>query len=502
MLGPEILAEIALLRSQFELILIENDYLRLELKEQKEINQKLSEFNKSLIIEIQNLKDKNNINSDNSSLPPSKDLYKKLKQRKKSDRKIGGQPGHKGSYRPLLAEAEVSNVVKCMPEKFCQCGGEIKLRRRKNPVRHQVFEMPKVEPIVTEYKQYRGECACCRTRFIGNLPEGVSKSILGPRAMAFIVQGSALYHLSKSQIKMMLKDSLGIEVCDATISNVEKKVSGYFDKMYEELSLKVKKAGHLYIDETGHKRCGKRGYAWFFVNEELVYVKVSMSRGKKVLSGVIGEDFVGKITSDRYAAYNMVDNSRRQVCWAHLLRDFRRFANSEHKEVSRIGTLLLQDTEKIFELLKNVKSEVIKKELFTVEMEGIKKRVEILLYEGSLKKEYKGFGGSCENIYKLKGALWNFLDDPKLEATNNLAERTVRPFVIKRKISFGTWSERGDKFLERMMSIIPMILKSGKNVLESCNALVPLRNFSKKIVYNRYEPEFCVISERIIFKFV
>ena len=103
------------------------------------------------------------------------------------------------------------------------------------------------------------------------------------------------------------------------------------------------------------------------------------------------------------------------------------------------------------------------------------------LYEGSLRKKYKNFGGSCGNIWKLRDALWNFLDDPGLEATNNLAKRSLRPFVIKRKISFGTWSDRRDRFLERMMSVIPMIIKSGKSVLETITAIIKDCLFGKAV---------------------
>ena len=290
--------------------------------------------------------------------------------------------------------------------------------------------------------------------------------------MAFVAQSSALYNLTRSQIRMMLKDSLGIEVAISTISNVEERISGYFENIYNELGKKVRQSKHLHIDETGHKNQGKQGYAWCFVNEKILYLKLAMSRGAKVLTGVIGESFKGKITTDRYSAYNVIDPENRQICWAHLLRDFRKFAHSEHTEVANIGGSLLRNTERMFELLKAVKFGIISKEELNYEMEDIKKKIEMLLYEGSLRKKYKNFGGSCGNIWKLRDALWNFLDDPGLEATNNLAERSIRPFVIKRKISFGTWSDRGDRFLERVMSVIPMIIKSGKSVLETVTRII------------------------------
>jgi transposase len=157
-----------------------------------------------------------------------------------------------------------------MPDRICECGGEIKLRKRKKPARHQVFELPEIKPIITEYRRFRGVCTCCKKHSQAPLPRGVPANILGPRSMAFVAQGSALYHLTRSQIGMMLKDSLGIEVAISTISNVEKRISGYFENIYNELGKKVRQSNHLHIDETGHKNQGKKGFAWCFVNEEII----------------------------------------------------------------------------------------------------------------------------------------------------------------------------------------------------------------------------------------
>jgi transposase len=455
-----------------EFLKVENGYLKKDIAEFHKLLNKLALKNEELSFQIKILKDLAKKDSSNSSIPPSKALFKATNKKKKSEKKIGGQVGHPGSFRPLVDASQVTKIVKCYPEKSCECGGEIKLRPRKKPARHQIFELTEIRPIITEYQKYRGVCNCCKKKAIAPLPKGVGANILGPRAMAFIGQAGALYHLTKSQTQMMLKDSLGIEVAISTISNVEKRISEYFENIYNELGKKVMQAKHLHIDETGHKNQGKKGFAWCFVNENIFYLKLAMSRGAKVLTGVIGESFKGKITTDRYSAYNVIEAENRQVCWAHLLRDFRKFANSEHQEVANIGGSLLKNTERIFELLKAVKFGIIKREKFDAQIEDIKKKIETMLFDGSLRKKYKNFGGSCANIWKLRDALWNFLDDPGLEATNNLAERSIRPFVIKRKLSFGTWSDRGDRFLERMMSVIPMIIKSGKSVLETVTKII------------------------------
>ena len=278
-----------------EFLKIEIKYLRLDIEGYKKLLDRLTMKVEELSFEIKSLKDRAKQDSSNSSLPPSKELYKTLGKKKKSDKKRGGQVGHKGSFRPFVDESQVTKIVRCMPQSICECGGEIKLRNRKKPSRHEVFELPEIKPIITEYQQFRGVCTCCKQRSQASLPAGVPSNILGPRAMAFVAQSSALYNLTRSQIRMMLKDSLGIEVAISTISNVEERISGYFENIYNELGKKVRQSKHLHIDETGHKNQGKQGYAWCFVNEKILYLKLAMSRGAKVLTGVIGESFKTRV---------------------------------------------------------------------------------------------------------------------------------------------------------------------------------------------------------------
>ena len=143
---------------------------------------------------IVTLEDKININSSNSSMPPSSDIKKKPKERKSSGKKRGGQPGHKGKNRPLVDINLVNKIESILPQSRCECGGDVEVDYD-SPHRHQKFEIPKIIPDITEYQMHLGKCKCCGVRYRAKLPDGVGYHMLGPRAMSFLAQMSSMYHI-------------------------------------------------------------------------------------------------------------------------------------------------------------------------------------------------------------------------------------------------------------------------------------------------------------------
>ncbi len=412
------------------------------------------------------LKEKLGLNSSNSSLPPSSDRNKaKPKTRKASGRKQGAQLGHKGVKRKLVPVEMVNKVVQCMPEEMCECGGMVVLSD-KNPYRHQVTELPEIKPIITEYQLYCGTCQRCKHNSYAELPADVGNNVLGPRAMALLAQLSSKYHLSKRLIQEFFHKSLGIQISLGTVSNTEKRVSDSLASIYETLKASLLKEEHLNIDETGHKEKSKRGYVWVFTSNTLCVFVAKLTRAKSVLVETLS-NFKGKITSDRYAAYNFIPTPNRQSCWAHLIRDFKRFANSEYADVAAIGVKLLENSEKLFDLRNQLKTAKISREKFLAEMSKVKINVEKFLERGSKMLIRKQFSNSCTNIYNLRSTLWLFVEKPGIEPTNNLAERQLRPYVIWRKLSFGTQSERGSRFIERIMSVSVTYSQTGIIVFDA-----------------------------------
>lgn len=440
---------------------------------------KLDEFSlriTALEAENRDLKERLNINSSNSSLPPSKSLKKKKNTRKTSGKKAGGQSGHKGHYRKLLPIEQVDFTQNCPLPEHCECGGKIKTLP--DVVRHQVYELPVLKLDVTEYQLERGCCDTCRCKKVASLPEGVTWGITGSRLTAFMSELTAKYGLSRSELKLFLKKQLNFSLSKGTIFNKQKIVNAALQAPVEALLPIVKESISVNADETGHNRDGKREWLWGFISPVAAYFLIHASRGKKVLRQMMG-DFENIVISDRYVAYTIFDSSQRQVCWAHLKRDFTKLSEKKDKIIARIGKNLLECESSLFEIWHQFKFGVITRGELEEEAEPIRQRVYYLLKQGSYTDPVLKAVGFCKNLLGYFDALWTFLEIEGVEPTNNHAERSLRPFVIWRKKYFCTRSDYGSEFIARIASIITTCKLNGKSSFEFLATLLD-NHFSGK----------------------
>lgn len=171
----------------------------------------------------------------------------------------------------------------------------------------------------------------------------------------------------------------------------------------------------------------------------------------------------GILVSDRYGAYAWAETARRQLCWAHLLRDFTKIAERSG-EPGRIGDELVACTQRMFRFWNWARDGTLSRSMFTCHMRFLRHRIEALLQQGA-QGRHAETARTCRHILRLRQALWSFVDTPGVEPTNNLAERTLRSFVIWRKISFGTQSVRGSRYVERIMTVVGSCKLQGRNPL-------------------------------------
>jgi transposase len=210
---------------------------------------------------MEELEGKLGLNSKNSSLPPSQDIYRK-KEKKRSNKKPGGQPGHKMHKRELLVTDE---VISCRIEQICKCGGRIVLEKE---AIHQKVELPEIKPIVTEYRLQKGQCKVCNRRVSANLPQGVTKDLLGPNAKAVISSLTGFFINSKREVQQILSSMFNMNISLGLISNTEHRVSKNCVSEYETIKEKLQESEYLHIDETGHRNQGKIGWNWVITNRE------------------------------------------------------------------------------------------------------------------------------------------------------------------------------------------------------------------------------------------
>jgi len=416
----------------------------------------------ALTARLQTLEERLHTNSRNSSTPPSTDPHRPPAKKPPSGKKPGAQPGHPGKARTLLRPDQVTHAHDCLPGACPACGGAVRITGL--CARHQVIDLPPMTAVVTEYRLFAGRCRGCGRVCEASLPPGVSSRVTGPRLLAAIGALTGAYHLSKRQVQGLLADLFGIELSVGAISEGEALIGEALGGIVADAHAHVRAAAVVHADETGHKERGARHWLWLVATRCVAVFLAAATRSAQAARAALGEGFAGILVSDRYAAYAWVEAQRRQLCWAHLLRDFTKMAERSGAS-GRIGDELLACARHMFACWHRVRDGTLNRKVFGYEMPFLRHRIETLLQEGAHCRHPRT-ARTCRHILKQRHALWTFLDTPGVEPTNNHAERTLRGFVIWRKISFGTQSARGSRYVERIMTVAGSCKLQGRNILD------------------------------------
>ena len=402
-------------------------------------------------------------NSQNSSKPPSSDppSAPAPPAKKKSKRKRGGQPGHPGHFRSLLPTEEVDRVIPVKPDACGRCGRKLR-GEDPAPQRRQVWDLPPVRPQVDEYQLHTLGCEHCGAATTAPLPEGVPAGAFGPRTLAMVALLSGAYRLSKRAIERILADFFQMPMSLGAIPTCEKVVSAALAEPVAEARAYVETSEVAYCDETGWKENNKKAWLWTAVTGMVTVFMIHASRGREAARLLLG-CFAGVLVSDRWHAYNMYQGLR-QLCWAHLIRDFTAFSEYSGK-AGRIGEQLLEKAELMFHWWHRIRDGTLQRKTFTCRMKSLRTDVERLLGRGTSCGQAK-VKRACKRILKLSDALWTFVDVEGVEPTNNAAERAARKGVLWRKVSFGTQSAEGSRFAERILTAAATCRQQGRNVLE------------------------------------
>jgi hypothetical protein len=429
----------------------------------------------------QELLEKSNRTSKNSSSPPSLDPpnAEKHEKKNKSAKKRGGQLGHKGHSRFLYDVSECESVFNHHPEK-CSCCGEKLNGIDANPYRHQIVEIPPIKPIIVEHRLHQIECQQCGTLTRAKLPQDVHPSGYGVRVVALVTVLSGLYRHSQRMVQSAMVDVFGISMSLGTVNNLRLEASNAVESAVESAKIYVQNSHVVGADETSFAQgnvdgCNDKkslGWLWVAVTPLVTYFQITLSRCSDAARNLLGENFSGILNSDRYAAYNWVGLEQRQLCWAHLKREFIKI--SERPGVSaELGTALVKQQEKLFELWHRVRDGTLKRCEFQLLVEPIRNSIKSSLQEaadyeiGSQEKTpLAKTVRTCRQILKFEPALWLFMTVEGVEPTNNAAERAIRPAVIWRRTSFGSQTQAGSHFVQRMLTVVTTLKSQRRNVLE------------------------------------
>jgi len=418
--------------------------------------------------QVRTLEERLNQTSHNSSRPPSSDPPQPQRPRRPpGKRPRGGQPGHPGHTRTLVPVEEVDEVVVLKPTQCRSCHAPLS-GDDASPFRHQVIEMPPLKPVITEYQWHQLTCSECGETTRTPWPDGVPSGTYGPRIQATVALCTGAYRLSKRTTQQAMDEVCGVPMSVGTISQLEHATTAAVAAPVEEARTYVHAQAVAHLDETSWCQGGKRAWLWVAVTSWVTVFVVRMSRGGHVARELLGETFGGILVTDRYSAYNWYPVRWRQLCWAHLLRDFEAMRGRSGAS-EQIGEALLAQAHQMFTWWHRVREGTLHRSTFRSYMTPLRREVERLLEAGNRCGVAKT-EGTCRDILKRREALWTFVQVAGVEPTNNTAERSIRPGVLWRKGSFGTQSAEGSRFVESMLTVVATLQQQQRNVLEYLTA--------------------------------
>lgn len=418
--------------------------------------------------QVDDLKAQLGQNSSNSSKPPSTDQPRDKDKNKDKNKAGGGRPrgGQTGHPRHLRAPLPPDEFFTIKPA-ACRGCGQALVGEDPEPLCHQVVELPVIKPHVAEYRLHRLSCPCCGVRTCATLPDGVPRGGQGPRLRAFITLLVGAYRLSKSLVSSLMQDAFNIGVCAGTVCKMEKQTDVILEQVVLPLREHVR-TGPVNVDETGWRENRQRAWLWVVVSASITIFHIARSRGGAIARELLGPGFHWVLTSDRYSAYNWALTRRRQVCWAHLARDFQGMVDRGN-EGSSIGQELLAFAADVFHWWQRIRDGTLKRSTMRTYIDEQRPWLRERLTRGSECGCAKT-SGMCRELLKLEPAMWAFLRHEGVEPTNNAAERALRPAVIWRKTSYGTDSAAGSRFVANVLSVVTTCRQQGKNVLEFLTA--------------------------------
>jgi len=412
--------------------------------------------------QVQQLQERLNQNSTNSSRPPSSDppTVKRAPPKLPSGRRSGGQPGHALQQRPLLEPTRPPVVLK--PPACRQCGQAL-TGTGPQPLRHQVLDLPAFRPDVAEYHPHRLRCADCGRTTCAPLPAGVPTGGQGPRLQAAVALLTGAYRLSKRQVEGLCADLLGTPVSAGQVCAVEAEAVAATAPVVAALRAYVADQS-ANVDETGWWQKAQRAWLWSAVTRSVTAFVLALSRAATVAQELIDPSAGQVITTDRYKGYDWLPLYQRQICWAHLRRDFQAMVDRANAG-SALGDELLLFAEDVFTQWYRVRGGTIQRSTLRHYVDSqrpwFREQLEAGLGCGCAKT-----AAVCQDLLRLGPALWAFARRDGIEPTNNAVERGFRHAAQWRRSSHGTESAAGSRFVGQVLTVVATCRQQGRNVLD------------------------------------
>lgn len=443
-----------------------NQALLRRVEEQSKLVEKQAKLVEQQAKKIEELTRQLNKNSSNSHKPPSSDTLGKRrsirKAKKPTGKKRGGQPGHKGNARAMLPEDQMDALVDIFPDRCDVCQQVPPRTIDADASSHQVVDLvDHGRRCITEYRCHTVVCPCGERLVAAT--QNVPSSAFGLRLQSTVCMFTGAYHLSRRQVTVVFREIFGIEMSLGSVSNIEKRMSKALEAASDEAMTCVESAAVKHVDETSWIRDAERCSAWVFACVAASVFRI-VADGRRDTFRKLLRRQRGILVSDRASVFLFWSMKQRQICWAHLIRTFVDFSQRDGPAVA-VGEELKDTAELVFRYWRDLGTGKLSRSDFDRLMTALRTGMKSCL-QRAVEEEIEYVSGSCANMLEHWDAMWTFVEKPGVEPTNNHAERELRRLVLWRKRCFGSQSERGDRFAERIMTVTHTLRKQGGCALD------------------------------------
>jgi len=409
-------------------------------------------------------------NSSTSSKPPSSDIVKPPKPSPPTadtdgQRSPGGQAGHPGHFRDPFPPEQVSDTVVHRLSACPECGGLLQETGQAPRILQQIELIP-LTTTVAEHQSFTSWCPHCHKSFAAPLPERIGKGgVLGPQLTALVAYLKGVCHASFSTIRKFFRDVLQIRISRGCLVEVINKVTAALETSYQELLRLLPEEEVVNVDETGHKLKKERWWTWCFRAELFALYHIDAHRNADVLMTFLSKEYAGVLGCDylsTYRRYMRECDIVVQFCLAHLIRDVKFLTTLPNEPEKAYGERLREELRALFQII-HERAKLPEKEFQKRLAAQREKIVEVGTQQVPAGKHAQVM---ARRLQKHGQAYFTFITTPGIEPTNNLAEQAIRFVVIDRHITQGTRSESGNRWSERIWTVIATCAIQGLSVYE------------------------------------
>jgi transposase len=399
-----------------------------------------------------------------SSKPPSSDIVKPkpATDENSGKRSIGGQIGHRKHERVPFPLEQITHLAEHRLQACPCCAGDLQHNESLDRIIQQV-DIATPALTVEQHTRRAYWCATCQRSYFAPLPLHIDKGgLVGPRLTGLIAYLKGPCHASYSTVRTFLRDVVRVTIARSEVSNIIKKVTEALAVPYMELLLMLPNEAFVNVDETGHPCNGDNWWTWCFRAELYTLYRIDPYRHAEVLMDTLGKDFAGVLGCDYFSAYRRYMREcsvRVQFCLAHLIRDVKFLTTLPDAQDRQYGERLRTTLKELFEVFHQ------REQIGGPELQARLNMARRRVLQAGKNAPATRHGQNMARRFETHGeSYFTFITTPGVGPTNNLAEQAIRFVVIDRHITQGTRSEGGQRWNERISTVIATCVQHEKSV--------------------------------------